>query len=159
MRSQALQLAVVLVVFFTADAGAETSCSHRCFDASSSVEQSECLAAELERAQKELDQLVAAALEEWKFVPSTASSAAERARDDEYSLAIPSGLQNAQTQWREFVAADCDAVGAIWTSGTGRRGAVRACQLDHLWRRSYSVWELYLSRGTEIQAPCNPDAK
>jgi uncharacterized protein YecT (DUF1311 family) len=127
-------------------------CVNLCADGSSTADLRSCLIEALERADEEVDRYYEAALEEWKFEPDDDPDPEARAAMDKFMRDIPETLRAAQEQWRKYVDADCGAVGAIWTTGSGRVPAVLGCRLERAKRRSLDLWTHYLD-SSELPKP------
>ena len=131
----------------------DPACMSLCEERSEAQTQTQCLADELEKAQSELEILLNAAREEWKHQPDDSADPEMRATADAYSKAIPESLDAAQKEWHEYSTADCDAAGAVWTNGSGRRPAVLICRIDRVKRRSLDIWEIYLEPDADLPRP------
>ena len=106
-------------------------CLRVCEQETTNAGRRECLRRERAVAERELNTVVAAV--ECSFLD----------RKKTLDPTIAETFKRAQSAWVTYYTADCSAVGATWTDGSGRGGAVEFCLLEQTRRRIVDIGFTY----------------
>ncbi|HDZ55748.1 MAG TPA: DUF1311 domain-containing protein [Pseudomonas xinjiangensis] len=99
-----------------------------CADAEDTVAINECIHAEVEKAEEELDRYLQAS----------------RERHAEQVDAVVT-MEAAHGAWLRFRDSHCLAVYDLWSDGTIRGAMLGNCLLKHTRRRTHDIWQVYLA--------------
>ena len=99
------------------------------------VEIDACMAADLAKAERQLDRYLAAARQRLK---------ADAADSPDAATALV-GLDKAQTAWKAYRKSECDSVYVYWQAGTIRGAMALTCQIDLTLARTHEVWSQWLT--------------
>jgi uncharacterized protein YecT (DUF1311 family) len=110
-----------------------------CGNAKNTVEETECLSAELDKANRILTEYMAAA----------------KARIAGQNSGKPQ-LDAAQDAWRQYRSAECGDVYAYWEAGTYRYRAELECEIQLTRSRTHDIWSAYM-RNFGTSPPLRPE--
>jgi uncharacterized protein YecT (DUF1311 family) len=123
MKSYVIAVVSIVSVMGTASA-AELLCSN----AQNTVEEAKCMAAEVDKADKTLQEYLEAAK--------------DRISSDK---SIGLQLDAAQDAWSRYRTMHCGDVYRYWAQGTYRYRASAQCQIDLAHSRTHDIWAAYLT--------------
>ena len=119
----------ITCLFFIGTAMANVGASELlCGNAKNTVEEAQCLSAELEKADKIQADYLAVAKE----------------RIAKADLGKPQ-LDIAQTAWRQYRTTHCGDVYTYWAAGTYRYRAELECEIELTRSRTHDIWKTYLT--------------
>lgn len=119
-------IAVVLIVGFATAAAA--AAEPLCYDSKNTFEDTKCMIAEMEKADKVLQEYLEAAK-------------ARLSRDKVKGLS----LDAAQAEWSRYRTIHCGDVYQYWVEGTYRYRASAQCEIDLARSRTHDIWTAYLT--------------
>lgn len=99
-----------------------------CGNAKNTVEEAQCLSAELEKSNKALTDYLAVAKE----------------RITRENSGKPQ-LDAAQAAWLQYRSVQCDDVHKYWEAGTYRSRAELECEIELTRSRTHDIWKAYLT--------------
>jgi uncharacterized protein YecT (DUF1311 family) len=99
-----------------------------CYDSKSTVEDTKCMSAEIDKADRALREYLEAAKE-------------RLSRDKVKGL----NLDAAQAEWSRYRTMHCGDVYLYWVEGTYRYRASAQCQIDLARSRTHDIWAAYLT--------------
>jgi len=117
-------LIAVVSIFSVATAAAEPLCR----DSKNTVEDTKCMSAEIDKADKALREYLEAAKE-------------RLVRDKVKGV----NLNAAQAEWSRYRTMHCGDVYLYWVEGTYRYRASAQCQIDLARSRTHDIWAAYLT--------------
>jgi len=107
-----------------------------CPGARTTVEMNECMTAEIQAADRELNRYLAEARRVVTDRPN-----------------VLAALDRSQTAWRAFRDAECAAVYVLYVEGSARGVIGGGCRLGFTRRRTHELWRTYLKQQSHAKLP------
>jgi len=128
-------IAIVVLAAAVALAAADAPAPAPSCPGDTTPEINDCMAAKLDAAERELDRYLAAARQRLK----------SDAADSPGVAAALADIDKAQSAWKVYSAAECDAVYNYWKEGTIRGAMALTCEIDLTGERTHQVWSQWLT--------------